>query len=522
MSICFSEYTPLDHIARGFRFARDSNVSVISCSWRLLLQSEYTENAIDSALTYGRNGRGCVIVFSAGNEGYELIDYPANSNPDILVVGAVTPDGKRKTKNGSFGENNWGSCYGSQLDIMAPGIKIPTTDITGNGGYSSSTDTLDYFMRFGGTSAACPHVAAVAGLILSINPFLSPKEVADIIESTAQKTGNYSYAPNHPNGSWNNEMGYGLVDAYAAVQEAQNRLPIQGPDYVCDTAKYYLLQPSQTGETVTWSVDNGSWIYPHYSIIGSANQDTVYVRCERMTIVPPGPHPDYMNSGNTSFNNPIQSLSVTISNGTTSNSYTKQFRSPTGDRPIISASNSAYYWRPGTTRTFSVSNCTSVPDSALHWEVKRVIIPRIGPNVTTYTYSTGRTMSYQSIAPPAQGICTLDIKATNTLKDCLPNDTTLSFMVRSGVLLNAYDDGDQLQVTISEEDSQDSQQIQDILKMDGQFTLELWNSVHGRMLSKPVRSTNEQMNIAGFPQGVYVLRLKNGGEAIAETKVIIQ
>jgi hypothetical protein len=46
--------------------------------------------------------------------------------------------------------------------------------------------------------------------------------VASIISRTARKAGNYSYqtTTDHPNGTWNNEMGYGLVDAYAAVQLA--------------------------------------------------------------------------------------------------------------------------------------------------------------------------------------------------------------------------------------------------------------------------------------------------------------
>jgi subtilisin family serine protease len=65
-------------------------------------------------------------------------------------------------------------------------------------------------------------VAAVAGLVLSVNPSLSQSEVASIINRTARKVGNYSYqtTADHPNGAWNNEMGYGLVDADAAVQLA--------------------------------------------------------------------------------------------------------------------------------------------------------------------------------------------------------------------------------------------------------------------------------------------------------------
>ncbi|MDR0682350.1 MAG: peptidase S8, partial [Dysgonamonadaceae bacterium] len=64
--------------------------------------------------------------------------------------------------------------------------------------------------------------SAIAALVLSVNPYLTEQQVRDIIESTAQKVGGYNYqtTSGHPNGTWNIEMGYGLVDAYAAVQAA--------------------------------------------------------------------------------------------------------------------------------------------------------------------------------------------------------------------------------------------------------------------------------------------------------------
>ena len=93
-------------------------------------------------------------------------------------------------------------------------------DRTGSVGYVSG----DYMPNFNGTSSACPHVAGVAALILSVNPNLTQKEVATIIEKTARKVGGYSYSTvsGRPNGTWHTEVGYGLIDAYAAVMEAQN------------------------------------------------------------------------------------------------------------------------------------------------------------------------------------------------------------------------------------------------------------------------------------------------------------
>ena len=63
-------------------------------------------------------------------------------------------------------------------------------------------------------------VSGVASLMLSVNPNLTGQQVKDIIEQTAQKLPNYTFAPvssTHPNGTWNEQVGYGLVDAHKSV-----------------------------------------------------------------------------------------------------------------------------------------------------------------------------------------------------------------------------------------------------------------------------------------------------------------
>lgn len=202
--------------ANGFYFAANNGASVINNSWISSLESQMLDDAIFYALENGRNGLGCVVVFATGNTN-DSVSYPANLSDSILVVGAISPCGERKNPNSCDGEN-WGSNYGSQIDVVAPGVKITTTDIHGDLGSSST----DYYRLFRGTSAACPHAAAVAALILSLNPSLTQKEVCDIIEGSAQKIrpdlytyGNYS---NRSNGTWNQEVGYGLLDAAAALE----------------------------------------------------------------------------------------------------------------------------------------------------------------------------------------------------------------------------------------------------------------------------------------------------------------
>ncbi|MDE0472005.1 MAG: S8 family serine peptidase [Ekhidna sp.] len=235
INLFFSD-TPAQ-LASGFSWAWQNGVEVISNSWGGYAPSGIITDAIDNALTKGRNGKGCIVVFASGNENNTNIRYPGSAVPEVLVVGAISPCGERKNPNSCDGEA-WGSNYGNSLDVVAPGVLIPTTDRQGNNGYNTglrlhpllggklvSSDFSDknYTVWFNGTSAACPHVAGVAALILSVNPTLTAKEVNAIIESTAQKVGGYSYTNtlNRPNGTWNNEMGYGLVDAHAAVQKAQ-------------------------------------------------------------------------------------------------------------------------------------------------------------------------------------------------------------------------------------------------------------------------------------------------------------
>ena len=205
--------TLAEKMAKAIHLAVNQQADVINCSWgdqngQVELHSPLLESAIDSAIDYGRNGKGCIVVFAAGNYNY-MVDYPGNYRKEILTVGASNKRDKRWCKN--LNGRMIGSSMGDNLDVMAPGDSI----------YSAAY--ANYYQE-AGTSFATPHVSGIAALMLSVNPNLTGQQVRNIIESTAQKVGGYNYqqTANHPNGTWNYEMGYGLVDAYAAVQKAMN------------------------------------------------------------------------------------------------------------------------------------------------------------------------------------------------------------------------------------------------------------------------------------------------------------
>lgn len=238
-------------LAAGINYAVNNGADVINCSWIFsATASSYIDDAIDNALDNGRGGKGCVVVFAVGNDD-SSVRYPANSNPDIVTVGAVNQIGKRKTMSSSWdGEDTWGSNWGQEVDLAAPGVLIPTLDLQSLG-YNPGTPlhvdcggTLttseysdgDYTMQFNGTSSAAPHVAGVAALVLSANNGLTFDEVSDIMESTAQKVGSYTYHTQlgRPNGLWHQYVGYGLVDAGASVESAVCEHLIESTTYTSD------------------------------------------------------------------------------------------------------------------------------------------------------------------------------------------------------------------------------------------------------------------------------------------------
>lgn len=228
---------------------------ILNNSWTTPSPNDKLTDAINYVATYGRDGKGCIVLFASGNIENNSVDYPSNLEK-VISVGSIDKNGNRV----------YYSNYGNELDLVSPDYVIITTDRMGDDGYcSNQTLSPNYHITFYGTSAACPHASGVAALMLSARPELTREQVYEILESTAQKVGNYGYNNNnsyyHPNGTWHEEVGHGLVDAHMAVVEAAlygREVSLLGEDRLdlCDESVYTCSIYHPDNFTFEWTCSN--------------------------------------------------------------------------------------------------------------------------------------------------------------------------------------------------------------------------------------------------------------------------
>ncbi len=216
-------------MADGINWAWQNGADILSNSWGAGPVPLITD-AINNAFEHGRDGLGCPIVFSSGNSNTDVA-YPAGL-PNVISVGASDMcDQRQRLPWPEYGPFNpfggyvynpcypqtWGSNYGINQSLVAPGVVIRTTDVSGVSGYESG----DYYL-FNGTSASSPFVAGTMALMLSVNRCLTATEARNALELSCDKVGPYCYGKvsGKPNGAWNVEMGYGRLNAYDAVRYA--------------------------------------------------------------------------------------------------------------------------------------------------------------------------------------------------------------------------------------------------------------------------------------------------------------
>ena len=244
-------------LLNGFAYAwRDMEADVLSASaglnalfiTALGIDTVLINAELQDAHVEARNWKGIPLFFSSGNDNNTDILWPANL-PTTIAIGASSMCDERKSPSDCSNEN-WGGNYGEGLDVVAPGVKIATSDMMGSNGFAAG----NYTNTFNGTSASCPNAAGVAALVLSVEPNLYAEDVRAILNITADRVPGYVYDSLSVHGTWNTEMGHGRVNADSAVLLAQTYQP--GSGLTESSAFVASIYPNPTGGSITLHVSN--------------------------------------------------------------------------------------------------------------------------------------------------------------------------------------------------------------------------------------------------------------------------
>jgi len=220
-------------LADGIRYAVAHGAQVISMSIGYSAPSATVRAELQQAYHHG-----VVVIASAGNSGGPSgsarpddapESFPADY-PGVISVGAVNTSGVVA----GFSSDNL------SVKVAAPGVAVPAQGRDG-----------EYWL-VSGTSPACALVAGVAALIKSKYPHLAPDLVARALTTTTT---------DRPAGGYNSQVGFGIVDATAALTRAARLAGVRPVETsLKDTVKYHgslppvPVRPRGSGQLVLFAL----------------------------------------------------------------------------------------------------------------------------------------------------------------------------------------------------------------------------------------------------------------------------
>ncbi|MFH0925963.1 MAG: S8 family serine peptidase [bacterium] len=220
----------ITNVVKAINYAVEKNVDVINLSLGGLVDDPELRTAINN----GYNA-GIVLIaasgnYDAGTDNINIKYYPAAYDN---VIGVASSDLNDRVS--SF------SNYGDWVNVTAPGSVIRSLGHT----------DADKYVNKSGTSMACPVVSGVAALIKQKG--WSVSQIYNQLKYTAHNI-------NSLNPNYKGLLGYGRIDAYAALGELVVTDPAPSAP-----ASVTVLEEGTNSASLSWSVGSGlkSYVYVH-------------------------------------------------------------------------------------------------------------------------------------------------------------------------------------------------------------------------------------------------------------------
>lgn len=411
----------------------------------------------NSGLDYAINAaynQGVTIVCGTGNGLNSSIRYPA-SNSNTIAVGSIDQSNQRA----------YFSNYGTGLDFVAPGV------------YMTSTSLNNEYYSYYGTSFSAPLVTGVAALMLSVNPSLTPSQIRTILRNTCTKLSGYSY----DSYGWNEEVGYGLLNAFSAVYSSSPHT-IVGPSTLYNSSGSYYIENLPNGVNVEWSLSD-SYFNQNCLQQNSPSQNQCTISCSSVQ--------DMTNAV----------LTATIKhNGTVVETITKN-------------GVCAYQGFKGTYTSSFGSGQYTAPNSI--FTAPNTLVTVTSPRLVgaTLTYTGDATPSYWN-------------HSNNTLKVRMPS---------TGAAIIVYvhcSNGDDYMIPIIKSNSPYLSlcfigetlniMLDESVAKDQSWMLEICNALNGeKIITQEVFGNTVSLNTSGWKRGLYVVRVTIGKVVLTE-KILVK
>lgn len=203
-----------------------------------------------------------LLVLCAGNAGhltatinnhFDVVTGDKVFNDNIITVTAAKSNSFTKNQNGGFNVQSDAiaifsdlAMYNEDTTLSAPGWNI-------NSAYADFAVSGEYYFSGSGTSMAAPMVTGVGALVQQAFPYLSGKQIGDVLLSTANDniTNHDGYFMTSQYGTYENGEKYAYVNVYYMGSGVKNDEEIKD-----DVLNYYENNPDSGSQIVFLYDDN--------------------------------------------------------------------------------------------------------------------------------------------------------------------------------------------------------------------------------------------------------------------------